>query len=81
MFDLTEQQRLELSTPEPIAVDPVTQTTYVLVRQDIYERLKSLLAMDDFDPDEGTAYINEVMAEDDAKDPYLQSYQHFGKPA
>jgi hypothetical protein len=81
MFDLTDSQRLELSDPEPTAVDPVTQTRYVLVRSDAYERLKSLLALDDYDPDEGAAYINEVMADDDARDPYLDSYQHYGKPA
>ncbi len=81
MFDLTEQQCLELSGPEPIAVDPVTHATYVLVRREAYDRLKSLLAMDDYDPDEGAAFINDLMAEDDAKDPYLQGYQHFGKPA
>jgi hypothetical protein len=38
-----------------------------------------LLALDDYDPDEGAAYINEVMAEDDEKDPYLDGYQKYGK--
>jgi hypothetical protein len=79
MIELTEQQRHELIEPEPIAIDPVTQTTYVLVRREVYERIKTLLALDDYDPDEGAKYMNEVMAEDDAKDPDLQSYQHFGK--
>ena len=68
-----------LSAPEPIAIDPKTRQTYVLVRRETYERLKTFLALDDYDPDEGAAYINEVMAADDAKDPYLQSYQQFGK--
>ncbi len=81
MIELTEQQRRELSGPEPIAIDPVTRATYVLVRREAYERLKTLLAMDDYDPDEGAAHMNEVMAEDDAKDPYLESYQRGGKPA
>ena len=44
-----------------------------------YERFKALLALDDYDPEEGAGYMNEVMAEDDAKDPYLESYQHYGK--
>jgi len=35
--------------------------------------------LDDYDPDEGAWYINEIMAEDDAKDPYLESYQCFRK--
>jgi hypothetical protein len=81
MIELTEKQRQELSTPEPVAIDPETGQAYVLVRREIYERLKSLLALDDYNPDEGAAHINEVMAEDDAKDPYLESYQHYGKRA
>jgi hypothetical protein len=28
--------------------------------------------MDEYDADEGAAYINEIMAEDEAKDPYLK---------
>ena len=81
MIELTEQQRQELSAPEPLVLDPQTQETYVLVRRDTYERLKALLALDDYDPDEGAGYINEVMADDDAKDPYLESYQQYGKQA
>ncbi|HVS39615.1 MAG TPA: hypothetical protein VMS17_28925 [Gemmataceae bacterium] len=81
MIELTEQQRLELSAPEPIAIDPQTRETYVLVRRETYERIKALLALDDYDPDEGAAYVNETMAEDDANDPLLESYQHYGKPA
>jgi len=79
MIELTNEQRQELSVPEPIAIDPETRETYVLVRQEAYERMKSFLAMDDYDPDEGAAYINEIMAEDDAGDPLLESYQHYGK--
>jgi hypothetical protein len=37
--------------------------------------------MDEYDPDEGGGHINEVMVEDDTKDPYLESYQHYGKQA
>jgi hypothetical protein len=81
MIELTERQRQELSSSEPIAIDPQTQETYVLVRQETYQRLKALLALEDYNPDEGAAHINEVLAEDDTKDPYLESYQHYGKPA
>jgi PHD/YefM family antitoxin component YafN of YafNO toxin-antitoxin module len=79
MIELTEQQRRELSKPEPVAIDPQTQETYVLVRREAYERMKTMLALDDYDPDEGTALINEVVADDDAGDPLLESYQHYGK--
>lgn len=81
MIELTDQQGQELSAPEPTAVDPRTGETYVLVRRETYERFKALLALEEYDPDEGAGYINEVMAEDDAKDPYLESYQHYGKNA
>ena len=79
MIELTEEQRQELSAPEPTAIDPETRQTYALVRQETYERLKSLLGLEEYDPDEGAGYINEVMVKDDAKDPYLESYQHYGK--
>jgi hypothetical protein len=49
MFELTEPQRQELSVPEPLAIDPQTRQTYVLVRLEIYERLKALLTLDDYD--------------------------------
>lgn len=81
MIELTEQQRQELNAPEPIAIDPRTGESYVLVRREMYERFKALFSLDEYDPDEGAAYINEIMAEDDAKDPYLERYQQYGKQA
>lgn len=51
---------------------------YVLIRAEVYERLKALLS-DDL-PD-AAALMNEVRAEDDAKDPYLESYQHYAEEA
>lgn len=81
MIELTEEQRRELSAPEPVVIDPQTHQTYVLIRRETWEHLKTLLAHDDYNPDEGAAYINEVMSEDDARDPLLERYQHFGKQA
>ncbi len=43
MIELNEQQRQELSQPEPVVVDPLTRETYVLVRRDVYDRFKVLL--------------------------------------
>jgi PHD/YefM family antitoxin component YafN of YafNO toxin-antitoxin module len=79
MIELNEQQRQELAEPEPVAIDPQTRETYVLVRKEAYERMKSLLALDDYDPDEGATFINQGMADDDAGDPLLPSYQHYGQ--
>jgi hypothetical protein len=63
MIELTEEQRHELSMPEPVVMDPQTRETYVLVRSATYQRMKALFLTDDYDPDEGMAYINEVLAE------------------
>jgi hypothetical protein len=79
MIALTEQQRRELTGPEPVALDPQTGQTYVLVRMEAYERMKTLLCMEKYDPDEGAALINEVMADDDAGDSLLERYQHYGQ--
>jgi hypothetical protein len=47
VIELTEQQRLELATPAPIAIDPQTRNEYVLVRREVYDRFKKLLDEDD----------------------------------
>lgn len=40
MIELTDQQRRELDGPQPALVrDPKTGQTFVLVRQDVYERV------------------------------------------
>jgi hypothetical protein len=74
MIELTPEQYAALERGESLVWDAATNDTYVLVRQEVYERLKALLATDEYDPDEGLAYINEVMAEDDAGDPLLGKY-------
>lgn len=58
--------------------DPVTNRTYVLVRMEVYQRMQEL--EEDEMPNVG-ALINEVMAEDDANDPYLDGYQRHGREA
>jgi hypothetical protein len=77
MIELTPEQRQELSNTEPIAIDPQTKEIYILVPQETYKRMRALLNLEDYDPDEGATYINEVMAEDDANDPLLESYQDY----
>ena len=75
MIELTEQQRQELSSSEPVVVDPETREEYVLVRRAAYERLRALA-------EDGTVLatgelVDRIMAEDDANDPTLASYQSF----
>jgi hypothetical protein len=46
MIELTHEQRQELSAPEPVVIDPESREIYVLVRKDVFERIKQL-AYDD----------------------------------
>jgi hypothetical protein len=74
---LTEEQRQSLAdSPPPCRViDPATKEAYVLIRAEVYERHRDLLE-DDYNPREAYPYVDKVMAEDDARDPTLESYQH-----
>ena len=81
MIELTQEQHEALmknGTEPTHVIDRVTNVQYVLVRAEAYQRLKALL--DDDMPDTA-ALMNEMMAEDDAKDPYLESYQHYAQEA
>jgi hypothetical protein len=76
-IELTEEQRRVLASSAespPRLIDPATNTAYVLVRAEVYERLRALL---DHEMPDVSALINEVMAEDDANDPLLEGYQHY----
>lgn len=47
MIELTSEQRQQLGGDIPVeARDPVTQETYVLVRKEAYDRIRSLLDQD-----------------------------------
>jgi hypothetical protein len=49
-IELTEQQRQALarsSESPPRVLDPVTNTTYVLLRADVYAKVQALLGDDD----------------------------------
>lgn len=44
MIELTEQQRGELEKPQPaMARDPKTNEVYVLLRKDVYERVRTIV--------------------------------------
>ena len=43
MIELTEEQRQGLAAAEPVVVDPQTHEEYVLVRKNVYQKLKGLL--------------------------------------
>ena len=68
MIELTVEQGQAVvrqhETP-PRALDPGTQTTYVLIREEIYNRVKAL-----FDAEEGNQFVTEM---------YPYAMEAFGK--
>jgi hypothetical protein len=56
-------------------LDPATNTAYVLVRADVYERMRRLIEDDHLDMREVAVLVERAMREDDAGDPTLDFYQ------
>ncbi len=54
--------------------DPATQTGYVLVREDVFRKCAT---DNEFNPRDLYPLVNELMAEDDKHDPWLESYQKY----
>jgi hypothetical protein len=52
MIELSNEQRLELKENPPRVLDPLTQETYVLVSEELYERIQALLVPDGLTPQE-----------------------------
>jgi hypothetical protein len=67
-----ELSREQLQAAPVRVTDPETSQEYVVVRAEVYERLASLL---DDDVRACGELVDKIMAEDDANDPYLASYQ------
>ena len=83
MIELTEQQQQAVNTNSepPRLIDPRTSTTYVLIRAELYERIKGLLVEDDsLGMRQVAALVERAMRGDDADDPTLEFYQQkYGK--
>ena len=76
MIELTHEQHqaLEQQGTEPVrAIDPATSAEYVLVRAVVYDRLKSLLADEEWVEGAYTAAL-EVFARDGWDDPRMDVY-------
>jgi hypothetical protein len=85
ILNLTDDQRQAIEehggTPIPF-FDVATNSSYVLIRAEQYEKVRALLEEEDFDPREVYPFIDEVMREDDALDSTLDSYQDSsGRPS
>lgn len=76
MIELTEEQGRQLDGAAPVAIDPRTKKTYVLVPEAVYVRFRNI-----FDEDEDILatgeMVDRIMAEDDLNDPYLEEYQSY----
>jgi hypothetical protein len=75
MIELTHEQHEALQNgTEPVRViDRATNTEYVLVRADVYKRLKDLVANETVLM--SAEMLDRVMAKDDANDPHLAELQ------
>jgi len=74
---LTDDQRqsLEEAGGAPLyLLDSKTNARYVLLPAELYEQFKAVFE-EEFDPREAYPFVDRVMAEDDANDPSLASYQ------
>jgi hypothetical protein len=76
MIELTKEQQQHVLQGNPVRVAmPELGTDCVLVRADVYERLRAILEDDDLDMRTVALLIENNMREDDANDPLLDSYQ------
>jgi hypothetical protein len=72
-LDNSLRAAVEAGTPVEV-VDQATNRVYYLVSAEQFQRMAARLP-DEFDPRELYPMIDKVMAEDDARDPLLESYQ------
>jgi len=77
MIELSEEQRQNVLQGKPVRVSmPELGTDCVVLRADVYERLRSVLeGGDELDMRTVASLIEHNMREDDADDPLLESYQ------
>ena len=76
MIELTQEQQKSVAregeTP-PRVIDPITHTRYVLVREDVYDRVRRLFDEDDFVRDL-TPDVLAVFGRDGWDDPAMDVY-------
>jgi hypothetical protein len=81
MIQLTPEQHQELSNSGsgPVrAVDPATNSEYVLIRVEMYERLAALLSEDEGSLPDMYSAAMEVFARDGWDDPRMDIYNALG---
>ena len=73
MLDNSLREAVESGTPVEV-VDDIMNRTYYLITAEQFQRMSAVFS-GDFNPREYYPIIDKVMAEDDANDPLLESYQ------
>ena len=78
---LTDEQRrllFESADTPPTVVDPLTETSYVLVRAEVYERIKELLYDDgDWTPEEQLRLLADSGKRAGWDDPEMDVYDQY----
>jgi hypothetical protein len=80
MIELTDSQQhaLDNKADEPLEViDPRTSQKYVLVRREMYDRLRTLVQDAGLDLRQVAILVANAMREEDEGDPLLESYQKY----
>jgi len=77
MLELSEKEQQAVDTlPETRLIDPRTKNEYVLIRAELFDRLKSVLTDDaELDMKQVAILVERAMAEYDENDPSLEVYQ------
>jgi hypothetical protein len=77
-MNLTNEQIQAVRGGEPVAViPPEVGEECVMLRRDVYEQLKEAKSAGEFDPARLYPLVGQLMAEDDANDPALETYQTY----
>lgn len=72
-----QKQAVERAGREPVRLsDPETSDAYYLIREEVFERLKTVTD-DALDMQQVGILVNNAMREDDENDPLLESYQRY----
>ncbi len=75
-IQLSEQQLLSAKEGMPVRFHEM-DADFVVVRADLFDRIQAIFEQNMID--DGSALVNEVMADDDLGDPLLETYQSYHK--
>jgi hypothetical protein len=76
MIQLSDEQLQAIKDGKALRFT-TTHTDFVVLRADVFDRLECVFDDSDFSPRQAYAFIDKTMAEDDANDPTLESYQKY----